>query len=191
MPTIGSAQAAASDASIEQARLIIRLLGPPPLLITEDLDSYLAHRGYLLDLFQPREPALVIAVERYARKMWEVARYDRVMASIVRLARKDALRAILTICLPDGLVGLTCDQLADEWFKNADIKKQILLRLEVHCIDEGSITAKATSMRLDQLSELATLRDKAEADAGALLREIAFYKSREESAPPGRASGYA
>jgi hypothetical protein len=178
-----AAQTESSGGLIERALRIIRLLGPPPVLMTEDPGTFFSHRTYLLDFFEPRETAAVIAVERYARKLWEIARYDRMMAAIVRLARKDALRAILDDCLPDGLDGMTRDQLVEGWFTNPDTKKQILAQSEARHIGETAITAKATIMRLDPLSELATLREKAEANAGSLLREIAFYRSREEPFP--------
>ncbi len=83
------------------------------------------------------------------------------------------------------------DQLVEEWFINPDMKRQILSRFEPNRVGEEAISAKATSMRIDQLSRLASMRDKAEAHARSLLREIAFYKSREESSPPAAPAGYA
>jgi hypothetical protein len=161
------------------------LLPKPPLLITESADEFDA----LCEAFEREIEPRGIIEEMYVADIisivWEILRLRRCKAVIVNRAFRGVLRDILERVLykPEGGIMLvdfsTCgeaDALAERWFTNTKVRKQVSELLGKFQLDESVIEAEAIRASFFDLERIDRMLASLEARRTKALRCIADYR---------------
>ncbi len=121
---------------------------------------------------RPQGAIEIIYFEDLTHLVWEILRLRRSKAAIIKLKLRDAfIRVINQVYEFDDVEGL-----ANDWFVDADVKKQVSEILEKYQLDEFVVEAEAIKSSLDELEKIEKLMIVYESRRDKALRFIGEYR---------------
>jgi hypothetical protein len=148
---------------------IADILGPPPLLSTENRQAYDALLTQLVLEWKPRNIIGWTFVDDLANISLEIFRHRRAIANLFAISFKTALRAVLTDVLPEEGCKPWFDHydtvkgLAQAWFEGPQEQEKVKSELAKYGLTAEAIVAQTYVLRRDELHELHRLLAVAEA----------------------------
>jgi len=164
------------------AGAIGQLVVRPPLLITESADEFAALHAALRHEIKPNGMIENIYLEDLAAIVWEIQRLRRCKAGIVNNNFRAALQSLLKqlLATPDILESLGSEAkavaLADGWFANRKIEKQVMAILHEFDLDETAIEAEAIRLSWSDLELLDKMHASLRSRLDKALRSVADYR---------------
>ena len=169
----------------EQGKLpshVEAIFGEPPVLSTENRDTY---ESLLLDItnqIRPRKALEFCWAKDLTDLIWEIRRYRWQITLILEAASKPALKALLrstdvtTSFFKSEAKCAEEEIFADKFFGSSAEKSEVYARLAKYGLDAESIAAQALLMWGKEIRALEDLIGRAERRRYHVLREIAFYR---------------
>ena len=158
------------------------IFGEPPLLSTENRNTY---ELLLLDIANQIRPQKALEwswTKDLADLIWEIRRYRWQITLILEAASKPALKALLrstdvtTSFFKSEAKCAEEEIFADKLFGNSAEKSEVYAKLAKYNLDSESIAAQALLMWGKEIRALEDLIGRAERRRYHVLREIAFYR---------------
>jgi hypothetical protein len=168
LPPAPSALAEASRATPPDP-VLTQILGPPPILASEDARTYEALQDRVRAAMAPADVIEELWVRDVVDLMWEALRLRRLKAKLMGAAKPQALSIILG--------GLVADarrrELVDGWVAgNRRARRAVERTLTEAGLDEATVEAVTLSERLDDLERIDRMIMQAEARRHGALREV-------------------
>jgi hypothetical protein len=180
---------------------IAAILGPPPVLRTEDPRAYEQLFAAQVREWDPQDTTEWLLVRDLTDLGWEILRLQRVKTNVLKIVLKDALAEIFVAMLPGSRRSLsqkgsqayyeTCaeaEHQADLYFEGPAAREKVTTELAKYDLDAEAIVAQAYVVtgkdleRLDDMLTAATVRrtcikrDLNEHRAMRSLRQPAFIE---------------
>jgi len=156
------------------------LLGPPPLLISEDPTAYETLLAIFGARMRPTDEIEWIYLKDCVDLTWEIQRYRRAKAGIIDVTRKEALRSILESILDEEDVDQgrfsQASLKAHAWYMSPSMREELTALLARHGLDENAITSQALALRARELAKIEQMLASAEQRRSSMFREIAAYR---------------
>jgi hypothetical protein len=156
------------------------LLGPPPLLMSEDPTAYETLLATFGTRMRPTDEIEWIHLKDCVDLTWEIQRYRRAKAGIIDVTRKEALQSILESILEQEDVDhgsfSQASLKAHEWYTSPNMREELTALLARHGLDENAITAQALALRARELAKIEQMLASAEQRRSSMFREIAAYR---------------
>src|SRR5215831_8702952 len=162
---------------------IADILGPPPVLSTENRQAYDALITQLALEWNPRNITEWLYVRGIADISWEIFRHRGVIPNVVTISFKTALRAVLTDVLPEEGCKPWFDHydtvkgLAQAWFEGPQEQEKVKSELAKYGLTAEAIVAQTYVLRRDELAMLHRLVAAAEARRDTIIRNFNEYRA--------------
>jgi hypothetical protein len=159
----------------------IALRSKPPVLRSESADEYISLHNELVKEIGPQGPIEEFYVEDIAALIWDIQRLRNCKVSIIHQTSRKALESLLSQLLFDA-VGAVSDKkkaqrLANKWFEDPAVRKEVSEILEQFDLDESAIEAEAIRLASEQLEWLDTALVLASSRLDKALRFVKCYRS--------------
>jgi hypothetical protein len=164
---------------------IADLFGKPPVLATENRQIY---DKLFVDLaleWEPRRTTDWLLVRDLADLSWEILRFRRAIASILRIASKEALIEILTQVLPgprrsrlpQGCEALSqldskAEALADAWYEGPAQQEKVKSTLAKYGLDAQTVVGQVFVIRCNELEKIQRMLTDTESKRDAIIRNL-------------------
>ena len=159
----------------------LTLLPKSPLLITESADEFDALRDAFEQEIKPQGIVEQMYVHDICSIVWEILRLRRCKVVIINVAFSSELKHLLAQLL--GLSQLRFDAehkaqaLANGWFTDQEVKKQVLETLSRFDLDESAIEAEAIRRSSSDLELLDGMLTSLESRRNKALGCVAEYRA--------------
>jgi hypothetical protein len=164
---------------------IADLFGQPPLLATENRQAYdKLFRDLVLE-WEPRKTTDWLLVHDLADLNWEILRFRHAIASVLRIASKEALAEIFTHVLPGPLrsrlpqgcealskLNSKAEALADAWFEGPEQQEKVKSTLAKYGLDAQAVVGQAFVLRCNELDKMQRMLTDTESRRDAILRSL-------------------
>lgn len=146
------------------------LLGPPPILAGEDVNSYDALYSRIRGAVDPKDVIEEFWVRDIVDLLWEALRLRRLKAWLMAAAAPEGLAKLLTPLVPNYSQRAS---LVRDWAgKKGDALQEVSLLLKEAGLDEMAIAAETLLVKIDAFERIDRLIMQAETRRNAVLREI-------------------
>ncbi len=160
----------------------LTLLPKLPLLITEAADEFDALRDAFEREIKPRGIIEQMYVHDFSLIVWEIQRLRRCKVVIINSAFGSALQSLLNQLLRQANkdpfdVGDEAEALAQAWFTDQEVKKQVSEILSQFELDESAIEAEAIRRSSSDLELLDKMLTSLESRRDKALGCVAEYRA--------------
>ena len=151
----------------------------PPVLISENPSEYEAVFASLVNAVGPNNAFEWLLFKDLVDLSCEIRRSGNSKAAIINMKWKEALHMIAESLLEgdEEERHRVAQELADQWFTNAEARASILELLQKHQLAEDAIVAQATALGLAELDMLDRKIERARVSRMVTMRDIELHRA--------------
>jgi len=146
------------------------VFGRPPLVLGESREEYEELREHVAAAISPRNVLDLMTVGTVTDLTWEIRRYRRAIAGMIRAAEKEAIEELLSMVL-DAETGDKDGNYSERYFNDLVARKAVHDILDKRGLDENAITAQAIQLNIGRIEKLEEIIADLEYRCHAALRE--------------------
>src|ERR1700686_3350611 len=151
----------------------------PSILTSETPSEYEAVFASLANAIGPENTFEWLLFKDIVDLSWEIRRSGNSKAAIINMKWKEALHMIAESLLEgdEEERGRVAQELADQWFTNAQARASILELLQKHQLAEDAIVAQAMALGLVELDMLDRKIERARVSRTVIMRDIEHHRA--------------